>query len=383
MVSSTPGTEQVRQRIAREMVRVTQLDREDDPLRRDAGFLRQLLQAVLGGLRPIEQPEHAVGHLVQDLHPTRPGVARNLMQPVEAAVDERVFRQAGVGAGMAALGDFALAVVGLVARQAQHLLRVEQLVRGRDDEIVGDDVVVIGGTERAGIAQPIDDDRRRAHRQQLGALAVGVAVDVDQDLDAVLDHLLGGLVVGHVGDVDPVFDRVLHALLDRIGRLDAAVVGEDLDLGAIVQLEDLVGEIADGVFAQVRRQIGDAAARRRVVAQPLVRGYIGLRRRAGDVARIGIGVAELQDRIVGVGAEGQRGNPAEQGLAVHLARGRDDRPFALALAQADIVLRDVGLVLVEIEALAQRILGMGIEIAAFKHASDLLQHRRLVLDVLS
>ena len=67
------------------------------------------------------------------------------------------------------VGDDPLAVVRLVAGEPQHLFGIVDLVARRDDVVVGDDVVVIGAAHRAGIAQPVDDDRRRPQREELRA----------------------------------------------------------------------------------------------------------------------------------------------------------------------------------------------------------------------
>src|SRR5207249_4160352 len=94
-----------------------------------------------------------------------------------------------------------------------------------------------------------------------GAAGVaGVAVDVDQDVDPVGADLRGGRLVAHFADVDPVLDRGLDPLVQRALVLAPAIVGEDLDVLAVVQLEELGHQVADGVVAQVGGDIAHAQA---------------------------------------------------------------------------------------------------------------------------
>jgi hypothetical protein len=99
---------------------------------------------------------------------------------------------------------------------------------------------------------------RRANTGRAGV--AGVAVDVDQDIDAVVGDALGGLVVRHWADVGEVLDRRADAGVQAIAGLRPAVVGEDLDLLLVVHLEQLGHQVADGVVAQVRRDVADARA---------------------------------------------------------------------------------------------------------------------------
>ncbi len=130
----------------------------------------------------------------------------------------------------------------------------------RRDPVVADDVVVEAGPHGPGEAQPVDLDRGRASREDAQTGIAGVAVDVDQDVDAIGGDHGGGLVVGQVADGLPVFDGGGGALMDAALGLDAAIVGEDLDLRAVMQLEQLSHQIADGVVAQVGRHIADPQA---------------------------------------------------------------------------------------------------------------------------
>ena len=114
---------------------------------------------------------------------------------------------------------------------------------------IGDDVVVIRTAHRAGVAQPVDDDRRRPPGEKVGAGEIGVAVDIDQDVDAVAQNLLRRLGIAHGVDVDPMVDGASDPGLDEIRGVRAAIIDEHLDGGAVVQLENLGHQEANGVMA--------------------------------------------------------------------------------------------------------------------------------------
>jgi hypothetical protein len=133
-----------------------------------------------------------------------------------------------------------------------------------------------------------------------------VAVDVDEDVDAVFRDLRGGFVVGDVADVAPVITARLDAGLDRIVGYDAGVIGEDLKIVAVVLLEEVDHQIADSVVAQVGADIADAQLavgldRRRAAVK--ARGAILDR---GDGAHVFVRGGQLQQRIIGVGADRKR-----------------------------------------------------------------------------
>ena len=177
--------------------------------------------------------------------------------------------------------DHALAVVGLVARQPHDLLRVVDLVLGRNDDVVGDEIVVVRRAHGAGIAEPVDVHRRGPAGEHLGARILGVAVEIDQDVDAVGRDLRRRLIVGHAGDVGPVIDAGLGAGLRRVGPVDPAVIGEDLEVLAVVLLDDVGHGKADRMLAQVGRHIADPQPQR--IAPPCPR--LDMRRAPASACR--------------------------------------------------------------------------------------------------
>ena len=107
------------------------------------------------------------------------------MRGVEAAEYESVVGQAEIGAAAAVARNPALAVVGLIAGQAQHFLGIENLLAARDDRLVGDQIVMIGRAHRRGIAEPVDLHWRGPEREDARACEFGVAVEIDENVDAV------------------------------------------------------------------------------------------------------------------------------------------------------------------------------------------------------
>ena len=108
-----------------------------------------------------------------------------------------------------------------------------------------------GAAHGAGEAQPVDDDGRRACHEDVEARILAVAVQVDEDVDAVVADLLDRCGIREVGDVEPMIERGLDAGLHAVIGADARVVAEHLDLLAVMQPEDLRGEEAHGVLAQI------------------------------------------------------------------------------------------------------------------------------------
>ena len=66
-----------------------------------------------------------------------------------------------------------------------------------------------------------------------------------------------GLDVAEVANVDPVIGAGLEALADRIVAFNSAIIGEHLDLAAVVDFEQFRQSVSDGVLSKVRGDISD------------------------------------------------------------------------------------------------------------------------------
>ena len=198
-----------------------------------------------------------------------------------------------------------------------------------------------------------------AAREDAKAGVARVAVDVDEDVDAVFRDLCGGFVVGHAADVAPVIDARLDAGLDRIVGLDAGVIGEDLEVVAVVLFEEVDHQVADRVVAQIRADIADAQLavhldRRGAAVE--ARGAIFDR---GHGAHVFVGGGELEQRIVGVGADGERMEARDQRAARDFRAFRRHRPFALRQAGGDVLFGHIAGFWREFKALRECDLGGG------------------------
>lgn len=208
--------EEIRQRIACEMCRIGHFRREDQTRGVDTSMLRMGAQALLRRGRGAQQPEHATRHAAENDQPALEGETRDLMHAIEAAEDRPRFRQPHRLACRRFRSHGALPVIRLVARQAQHLLGVVDLVRGRDDPVIGDDILVVGAAHAARKAEPIDDDRGGPQGEQLGPPLAGIAVHIDQDLNAVIGDAARGRGIVHAGEIGPVIDARLIARLQGV-----------------------------------------------------------------------------------------------------------------------------------------------------------------------
>ncbi len=184
-------------------------------------------------------------------------------------------------------------------------------------------------------------------------------------------------MVLHAVQRHPVIDRGADALLQGILLVDAAIIGEQLDRAGIVELEQLGHQIADRVVAQVRGQIADAQAGRRLPRSPMVAHDVG----GGDrhfLLVVAPRQGQMQHRIVGMHRRRQRREIGGQQLARLLVPGHDHRPFAQALAGGQIVLQRLALLAVQFDALPQHQFGGLVPVAQFEHAGGLVERRHLV-----
>jgi protease-4 len=248
--------------VLRQVLRVGPALGKHQPLGRHAARLRLGAQVLARRLAVAQQPQHGLRQRVQQAHPAveHPGV--DLVRVVQAAEHEAVPGQAQFGARGGVGGDGARIVVGLerVGQAHDVLGKGVGLVAGRDPA-VAEDVVHLGHARGAGIARVLHLDGRRPPRQDAGAGVGGQAVEVDQDVDPVLGDQARRLGVAQRVEVDEVLERRLRA--PALGRVVGLRVGgerEGLEAAAVMGLEHAGHQVADGVRAQVGRQVAQAQA---------------------------------------------------------------------------------------------------------------------------
>ena len=254
------------------------LGREDEPLGRDAVPCGFLSQVVVAGAKAFERPENRSGNVVQEPHPDLEHLGRDLVGGVEGAEDEAVLGEAAVTPGDDLVRDGTFAVVGLIrVRHADDVLVVIGLRTGRQNEVVGDDVVDEGRAHGSRIAEKVDLDRSRAERHDFGAGSTRVALEIDQDVDLVFLDFIGGVLVGEVLEVvacvegrdDPVPDQ--GAVVEVLGR-----IAVDLGSVAVAEFEEFDEKQRGRVIVEVVREIADLQASH---ALPLRPRHIGGQRR--------------------------------------------------------------------------------------------------------
>src|SRR5271155_2624608 len=226
--------EEIRERIAGEMLWVAHPLGEYHPLRRDTMLRRKLLYPGIGLFAALEEPQHAVRHMLENEHPALERERGHLLHAIEAAIDHAGLGQADVAPGWALGGYDTVTIIRLIARQPHDLFRVVDLVILRHDILVRDDVMVIGTAHCAREPEPVHCDAGRALGEYSRSRILCIAVEVDQDIDVVSLDAVAGLLVVEQADVEPMLRRCLEALLRRIRPQDPAVISENLEILAIV-----------------------------------------------------------------------------------------------------------------------------------------------------
>jgi hypothetical protein len=177
--------EQVGQWVAGQVLRMRQLGHEHQPRRVQAGSLRGGAQAGVGLAGAGQQPQHAAGHGLQHCEGAAHAARVELVAVVEAAEHHAVLGQPALGAGRRRL-QRAGVVRGLEGpRKAQDAFAEVRFQRCRQYEFVGDHGVQPSRARGAGVGQPVQLQRGRAHRQHFGRAAAAPAAQVEQQVDAL------------------------------------------------------------------------------------------------------------------------------------------------------------------------------------------------------
>src|SRR5580765_2145128 len=110
----------------------------------------------------LQKPQDAAFYIAQDTHPDVKDIRRDLVVVVEAAIDETVVGQPSRDSCGDSLGDGSLGIVGLVSiGQIDDLLAIEPSLLFGNENWVGYDVVEVGHTHGARIAEKIHLHRYR------------------------------------------------------------------------------------------------------------------------------------------------------------------------------------------------------------------------------
>ena len=174
-----------------EVFRMRELGHEDQPFGGDTGLHGVLAQALIGIFRAAQQPQHAVGRLIQNAEKTIERLRVDFVAGVEAGEHCASCRQAAF-LPRRCLWNFPTGVVGLkTARQANHLFADSGAQTIRLYNGIGQHIVHPGRAGCSGIAQPVDLYWCRTQRKQLGVGAAGENSQVDQQFDSIGMDALG------------------------------------------------------------------------------------------------------------------------------------------------------------------------------------------------
>ena len=236
--------------------------------------------------------------------------------------------------------------------------------------MVGQHPVHPGHRRGAGQAEVADLHRRRAVAEDARARAAGQALQVDEHVDAGLRDELGRRDVVDAGQPRMVIERAQDALALRLLRLRRPANAPDLEAAAVVQLEELGREQAHGVQVQVARQVADADA----AAAQRHGGVQRRRRRLGHfLMHEALRRQQLQRGVVVQAHHRQQRGAHQELVRRHRAHGQVVRPGALLLADVHVVLDDVGLGRIELQAAAHQHLGFGVAARRLEQPSAVVE----------
>ena len=141
-------------------------------------------------------------------------------------------------------------------------LAVEGLFAGRNDDVVGDQIVDKGKSEPAGMTQPIHLDRAGTEYHDRGARGLHVPIEINQYVDAEIADSPRHLEMGQIAELVIEVDAMPMALVvDGIAAAPALSRDRmDLESLPIVQREELQGHVAHRVIGKIRRHIGNSNA---------------------------------------------------------------------------------------------------------------------------
>jgi len=94
--------------------------------------------------------------------------------------------------------------------------------------------MVVGAAHCVREPEPIHRNAGRTFGEHPRPRILSVAVEIDQDVNVVSFDPVATLLVVQRADIDPMLGRSLEARLRRVSPGDPAIIGEDLEILAIV-----------------------------------------------------------------------------------------------------------------------------------------------------
>src|SRR5262249_54980520 len=141
--------------------------------------------------------------------------------------------------------------------EMDQLFAVVRLLLHRNDDPIGDDIVDVVGARGAGEAEIRDLNRGGTHGENSDPRARCVTVQIDEDPDFTLGHELRDVRITAIMHVNELVERRLQPASERAAVVRAERYREDLESRAVMKLEQSCGEIAYGMRAKIRGNVGD------------------------------------------------------------------------------------------------------------------------------
>ena len=194
-------------------------------------------------------------------------------------------------------------------------------------------------------------------------------MQVHQDIDLTVQDALRRLRIAQVRDGLEMLKCRLQALTVRTAVLDAVAEGKYLDATAVMLLEQVGQQQSDRMGAQISRQIADPQARMMVAATRRQRS----RRGRQLSSNIGASGQQLERRVIVRRQHRQCRMRHQQRVRADLAKRQSHRPDALALTQVLPVLKDIGLLGIDLQTAAQSRLSLSVAQRHFPKTTQLVQ----------
>src|SRR6266849_6336095 len=232
--------------------------RENQPAWIDASVSRLFSQVPPRQGVVLQDPQYASRHVLEKAHPDIEHRRQDLVAVVEAAKDEAFFGQTDLGPGRRAFGELSPGIVCLIGLgQMDNLLRVERLVLLRENELVPKDIVIHARSQGPGITEITDPNRGRPMRKDARPGMSRVPHQIYHDVHFQVPHQLRRLEISFGTYIEEPIETPCESGPHLAPVIDAEGSAYDLELRAVVELEELRNAVSDGVFPKIPGQVSD------------------------------------------------------------------------------------------------------------------------------
>ena len=175
----------------------------------------------------------------QQPHPDIEHLGRKLVAAVEGAEDEPLGRQPRSAAGEGGFHPGRRVRRHEAIGQTYDAFSEEFLAAGRDHGFVGNEIIDVRRTKRAGIAEIRNRERRRTPGENFRPCLVGIAAEIHRDVDLEVRQQLRDFQIAVLPHFDKLAKRAFQSLANRAlrhrGALNADAIG--VESLSVVMLE--------------------------------------------------------------------------------------------------------------------------------------------------